>query len=281
MANVELTLPGSVLVDARGRRFVNEATNYHDLNKAFRTIDPAHRHARPHPGLDGGRQRLRRPVLHRRHPGRYRHRPGRSGVRPSPSCAAVRHRPRRAGRDARRVQPARRAGPRPALPPRPECAGPPPRRRHPSAPVPRAARAGPLPRDPDPPGHARHVRRARHRRRRPVLDRHGRPITGLYAAGNVSAARVRRRLPRWGCDPGVRDHAGLRRRARARPHLTPDTTKEGPPCPCSPSSTATPTTPPRSTSTARGTATTCAGCTRRGAWSSAARWPKAAAPAPC
>jgi 3-oxosteroid 1-dehydrogenase len=41
MANVELTLPGSVLVDARGRRFVNEATNYHDLNKAFRTIDPA------------------------------------------------------------------------------------------------------------------------------------------------------------------------------------------------------------------------------------------------
>ena len=41
MANVELTLPGSVLVNARGRRFVNEATNYHDLNKAFRTIDPA------------------------------------------------------------------------------------------------------------------------------------------------------------------------------------------------------------------------------------------------
>lgn len=41
MANVELTLPGSVLVNARGRRFVNEATNYHDLNKAFRTIDSA------------------------------------------------------------------------------------------------------------------------------------------------------------------------------------------------------------------------------------------------
>jgi 3-oxosteroid 1-dehydrogenase len=41
MANVELTLPGSVLVNARGRRLVNEATNYHDLNKAFRTIDSA------------------------------------------------------------------------------------------------------------------------------------------------------------------------------------------------------------------------------------------------
>jgi 3-oxosteroid 1-dehydrogenase len=41
MANVELTLPGSILVNAAGRRFVNEATNYHDLNKVFRTIDPA------------------------------------------------------------------------------------------------------------------------------------------------------------------------------------------------------------------------------------------------
>ena len=40
MANVELTLPGSILVNAAGRRFVNEAVNYHDLNKAFRTIDP-------------------------------------------------------------------------------------------------------------------------------------------------------------------------------------------------------------------------------------------------
>jgi 3-oxosteroid 1-dehydrogenase len=41
MANVELTLPGSIMVDATGRRFVNEAVNYHDLNKVFRTIDPA------------------------------------------------------------------------------------------------------------------------------------------------------------------------------------------------------------------------------------------------
>lgn len=39
MANVELTLPGSIMVNASGQRFVNEAVNYHDLNKVFRTID--------------------------------------------------------------------------------------------------------------------------------------------------------------------------------------------------------------------------------------------------
>jgi len=39
MANVELTLPGSIMVNATGRRFVNEAVNYHDLNKVFRTVD--------------------------------------------------------------------------------------------------------------------------------------------------------------------------------------------------------------------------------------------------
>jgi 3-oxosteroid 1-dehydrogenase len=40
MANVELTLPGSIMVNGAGRRFVNEAVNYHDLNKVFRSIDP-------------------------------------------------------------------------------------------------------------------------------------------------------------------------------------------------------------------------------------------------
>ncbi|MFD7291917.1 FAD-binding protein [Streptomyces sp. NPDC059897] len=40
MGNVELTLPGSVLVNAQGHRFVNEATNYHDLNRAFGNTDP-------------------------------------------------------------------------------------------------------------------------------------------------------------------------------------------------------------------------------------------------
>jgi 3-oxosteroid 1-dehydrogenase len=40
MGNVELTLPGSVTVNAEGRRFVNEATNYHDLNRVFGNTDP-------------------------------------------------------------------------------------------------------------------------------------------------------------------------------------------------------------------------------------------------
>ncbi len=39
MANVELTLPGSIMVNAAGKRFVNEAVNYHDLNKVFRSVD--------------------------------------------------------------------------------------------------------------------------------------------------------------------------------------------------------------------------------------------------
>jgi 3-oxosteroid 1-dehydrogenase len=37
---LELTLPGSIMVNAAGRRFVNEAVNYHDLNKVFRAVDP-------------------------------------------------------------------------------------------------------------------------------------------------------------------------------------------------------------------------------------------------
>lgn len=41
MGNVEMTLPGSITVNSAGHRFVNEATNYHDLNRAFGAIDPA------------------------------------------------------------------------------------------------------------------------------------------------------------------------------------------------------------------------------------------------
>lgn len=40
MGNVELTLPGSLTVNAQGRRFVNEAANYHDLNRVFGNSDP-------------------------------------------------------------------------------------------------------------------------------------------------------------------------------------------------------------------------------------------------
>ena len=37
----ELARPGSIVVNRRGERFVNEATNYHDLGKAFLAFDPA------------------------------------------------------------------------------------------------------------------------------------------------------------------------------------------------------------------------------------------------
>lgn len=40
MGNVEMTLPGSLTVNARGRRFVNEALNYHDLARVFSNVDP-------------------------------------------------------------------------------------------------------------------------------------------------------------------------------------------------------------------------------------------------
>ncbi|MGD7003571.1 FAD-dependent oxidoreductase [Corynebacterium halotolerans] len=41
MGNVEATLPGSVVVNSAGRRFVNEALNYHDFSRVFANIDPA------------------------------------------------------------------------------------------------------------------------------------------------------------------------------------------------------------------------------------------------
>lgn len=40
MGNVEMTLPGSITVNSAGRRFVNEALNYHDVARVFVNIDP-------------------------------------------------------------------------------------------------------------------------------------------------------------------------------------------------------------------------------------------------
>lgn len=40
MGNVEATLPGSIVVNSAGRRFVNEALNYHDFSRVFANIDP-------------------------------------------------------------------------------------------------------------------------------------------------------------------------------------------------------------------------------------------------
>jgi len=38
----ERTLPGSIMVNGKGRRFVNEAANYNDIGRAFHTFDPTH-----------------------------------------------------------------------------------------------------------------------------------------------------------------------------------------------------------------------------------------------
>ncbi|APX02574.1 FAD-dependent oxidoreductase [Arthrobacter sp. QXT-31] len=40
MGNVEMTLPGSITVNAAGTRFVNEALNYHDACRVFASVDP-------------------------------------------------------------------------------------------------------------------------------------------------------------------------------------------------------------------------------------------------
>lgn len=40
MGNVEATLPGGIVVNAAGRRFVNEALNYHDFARVFANIAP-------------------------------------------------------------------------------------------------------------------------------------------------------------------------------------------------------------------------------------------------
>ena len=40
MGNVEMTLPGSITVNSDGKRFVNEALNYHDASRVFASVNP-------------------------------------------------------------------------------------------------------------------------------------------------------------------------------------------------------------------------------------------------
>ena len=219
MANVELTLPGSMLVNARGRRFVNEATNYHDLNKAFRTIDSAtgtHAHIPAWLVVDSRLRRratrsaARRPGSARR--GRERGdtvdelaRP--ADIDPDGLAATLEEFNRHAaeGRD-------------PHVPPRGERAGPLPRRRRAAAPLPRPA------------GAAARTTRSRSGPARSAPAAGSSPTTtagcstggparsaGLFAAGNVSATVFADAYPGGGATLGSADHAGLRRRARARP----------------------------------------------------------------
>ncbi|MCZ4343007.1 FAD-dependent oxidoreductase [Sphingomonadaceae bacterium G21617-S1] len=40
ITTIERTMPGSIIVNSEGRRFVNEAHNYNDIGRAFHTFDP-------------------------------------------------------------------------------------------------------------------------------------------------------------------------------------------------------------------------------------------------
>ena len=217
MANVELTLPGSIMVNSQGRRFVNEAVNYHDLNKVFRSIDSNTGELANVPAwmVVDSRYLARYPVAGRagrRAPAVGGDRRDARGARP-----AVRRRPRGARRDRRGVQPARRAGVRPALLPRRRRRRPLPRRRHERAePVPGAARAGAVHGGADPARDARHLRRAGHRRRRRGAGPVRRADPGPLRRGQRLGRGLRRRLPGRRGDAGLGHHPRLRRRPRDR-----------------------------------------------------------------
>jgi len=148
---------------------------------------PEHWRACEHPGLAGGRRRLRVALLDRRHAGRAGPVVGHEHRHPRRPRHGLWTRPRRAHRDGCGVQPTRRERPRPPVPPRGERAGPLPRRRAAAAPLSRPAHRGAVPRDPHPArtlGTCCGLVTDDDGR---VLDRAGRPVGGLFAAGNVSA----------------------------------------------------------------------------------------------
>ena len=205
MANVELTLPGSIMVNAAGRRFVNEAVNYHDLNKVVPGDRPEHRGATrtSRPGWwwtadyvsrysIGGTPVGAGAVL------------GDSADTLDGAGRGLRDRPRRAGDDGRRVQQARRRRARPAVRPRRQRRGPVPRR-------PPASRTRAWRRWPQAPFHAIPIRpgtlgtcgglvtdedgRGAGPARRPI----GEPVRRRQRRGHG----VRRRLPRRRGDAGL------------------------------------------------------------------------------
>ena len=215
-------------MNARGRRFVNEAVNYHDLNKVFRTIDPntgTHAHIPAWMVVDsayvsrysiGGTPVGQVPSW------------AVSAATPSRSSAQrLRHRPRRAGRDASRSS----TGTPPTATTRCSTAA----RARQDRYLGDATAAAPLPRAAGPQGpfHAIPIR--------PgtlgtcgglvtdedgrVLDRRGRPIGDLYAAGNVSATVFDDAYPGGGATLGsaiTRAYAVGRALARAPDTRTPE-----------------------------------------------------------
>ena len=229
MANVELTLPGSIMVNARGRRFVNEAVNYHDLNKVFRTIDSEHRR----------RTRTSRPgwwSTAPTSPGTPSAAP-RSGTVPSWAVSAAT--PSRSSRSAAASTPPGWPRPSPSSTGTPREGHDPQFDRGDSAadrylgdatqPHPCLAplAQGPFYAIPIRPGTLGTCGGLVTDEDGRVLDRRGRPIAGLYAAGNVSATVFADAYPGGGATLGsaiTRAYAVGRALARAR--LAPST-REG------------------------------------------------------
>ena len=87
MANVELTLPGSIMVNGVRPAIRQRGGQLSRPEQGIQGDRPEHRRVRQHPGLAGGRQLLYLKVFHRRHAGRVRCRPGRSPRTPSQELA--------------------------------------------------------------------------------------------------------------------------------------------------------------------------------------------------
>ena len=113
---VERTAPHSIMVDRFGERFVNEAANYNDMQKAFFSFDANEYSTRHLPCWV---------VFDRQYRSRYPVVTGRPGD-PDPEWLLVhetleglagkaRDRPRRAGRDGRALEPLRGRRARPRL----------------------------------------------------------------------------------------------------------------------------------------------------------------------
>ena len=202
---VERTAPHSIIVDRFGQRFVNEAANYNDMQKAFFSFDANEYSTRHLPCwvVFDHQYRSRYPVVTAR-PGRPRSRVAARPREPRGPGPQGRDRSGRTGRDGRALEPLRGRWAGPRLRPRVECLRPLPRGSECRPSQPGHHRAGPLLRPPRPrrfggdeggpegrrprPGHARQgpshprpVRRGKRRGqpgrprvlRRGHLDRHG------------------------------------------------------------------------------------------------------------
>ena len=250
MANVELTLPGSIMVNGGG---AGSPTRPATTTTSTRCSGPSTRTpattptSRPGSGVDtAGTSRATRSAAPRQGKApRVPRAPAPSPTSPRPAGSTPKGSPRRwrssTGTPRTATTPcsteerARRTAPR---------------RRAAAASLPRPAHRGAVPRDPHPARDARHLRRPRHRRRRPGARPGGRPVGGLSAAGNVSATVFADAYPGGGATLGS---AVTRRtpsaRAGHRPPLTRSTEGRTTSWPCTPSSTATRPTPRPSTPT--------------------------------